>query len=146
MPVPMAVAKTFLNDIVVCPCRLALRRCLRLVFNLQLCGRFDQKLHVIYQEEPRTAVRKFGLCVGTGALTSSTLASLDLGGNDLGAVSLLPICAAYKAASAQCRLETLELFGNNHDEDGEFTLILTFMRIHTIVTTRSGGALVAVLC
>jgi|EP01043_Picozoa_sp_COSAG02_P048666 hypothetical protein len=62
---------------------------------------------------------KMPLCDGPGALTSSTLASLDLGGNDLGAISLLPICAAYKAASAGCQLEALELFGNNHDEDGE---------------------------
>lgn len=56
---------------------------------------------------------------GIGALKSTTLASLDLGGNELGAASLLPICAAYKAASAECRLESLELFGNNHDENGE---------------------------
>ena len=56
---------------------------------------------------------------GAGALTSTSLVSLDLGGNELGAISLIPICAAYKAASAECRLEALELFGNNHDEDGE---------------------------
>ena len=62
---------------------------------------------------------KIIIVFGTGALTSATLASLDLGGNELGAISLLPICAAYKAAAAECRLESLELFGNNHDETGE---------------------------
>ena len=53
-----------------------------------------------------------------GALRSPTLKHLDLGGNELGAVSLVPICTAYKAAAADCTLETLELFGNHHDEDG----------------------------
>jgi len=40
------------------------------------------------------------------------------GGNELGAASLIPICAAYKAVCADCTLEALELFGNNHEEDG----------------------------
>ena len=58
-----------------------------------------------------------------GVLRSPTLNSLDLGGNELGAASLVPICTAYKAASADCTLETLELFGNHHDEDGVVTAL-----------------------
>lgn len=65
---------------------------------------------------------------GRGALRSPTLAALDLGGNDLGPATLIPMCAAYGAAAVAAakrrddetsglpvRLSTLELFGNRHD-------------------------------
>ena len=51
-----------------------------------------------------------------GALLSPTLTLLDLGGNALGAASLLPICESYAAAAHTCSLRTLELFGNDYGE------------------------------